>query len=467
LKRRDRRRVTFYEQAIGFVCVLIFLSAFIGALVLYTRASRRTRIAIVASSWFLAIALYWVVFFVLPEDSSMGWIPFMGLMFVFVFAFWGVIDFAIHSDVRLKGGEVARFVQGLALLAGSAVLFVAAYFVPGALDSLPVDVGFGGYFVSILSAALAAILCFRAGARAVYANRTALPRLFAARKATIEVTPEKAIYLQGETIHATVRVKGKNDFDIDGARVELLYTNRYSYLTPDPRGGSLLIDETDRKIVHTESLPTGGTIRRGMTTEHRASLGLPTDAPPTGEGEITGVAWAVRVVLGVPGGPDVSAQAPITVLAARDTYARRTENEPEPLSTQEVLMKFRLTGCSLRAGEQVQGGLVITPRKAFEGRRIGVELVRREIVMRDDGNHHETVEAEETVAERTRFHPRTSQKYPFSMAVPRDLACPSSKTERTYVGWFLRGTIDRGSRPDYVIEQELNVYNGPRKDETD
>ncbi len=79
--------MTFYEQAIGFVLVLIFLSAFIWALVLYTRASRKNRAAIVASSWFVAVVLYWVIFFILPEDSSTGWIPFMGLMFVFVFAF--------------------------------------------------------------------------------------------------------------------------------------------------------------------------------------------------------------------------------------------------------------------------------------------------------------------------------------------------------------------------------------------
>jgi hypothetical protein len=145
--------VTLYEQAIGFVFVLIFVSAFVWALMLYARAVRRTRAAIVASSWLLVIVLYWVIFLVLPEDFGRGWIPFMGLGFVFVFAFWGVIDFAIHSDVRPRGGEGARFVQGMALLAFSAVLFVAAYFLPDALDSLPVDVGFGGFFVSILGAA--------------------------------------------------------------------------------------------------------------------------------------------------------------------------------------------------------------------------------------------------------------------------------------------------------------------------
>jgi hypothetical protein len=203
-----------------------------------------------------------------------------------------------------------------------------------------------------------------------------------------------------------------------------------------------------------------------MTTEHRASLGLPTGAAPTGEGKITGITWAVRVVLAIPGGLDASARAPITVLAVRDTYAQRIETETESHHTQEVTMKFRLDGRSLRAGERVQGGLVITPHKDFEAKGVRVELVRREIVLREDGNQDETIEAEDSAADRTRFRPRTSQIFPFGMIIPGDLACPCSETERTYVGWFVRGTIDRGSRPDYVIEQELNVYNGPRKDET-
>ncbi len=82
---------------------------------------------------------------------------------------------------------------------------------------------------------MAGVLCFRAGARAAYANRAALPGLLAARKATVEVVPEKATYLPGERVHATIRVKGKKDFKIKGARAELRYENHYSYLTPDPR----------------------------------------------------------------------------------------------------------------------------------------------------------------------------------------------------------------------------------------
>jgi hypothetical protein len=134
--------------------------------------------------------------------------------------------------------------------------------------------------------------------------------LLAARKATAEVVPEKAAYLLGETVHATVWISGRKDFKVSDVRAGLLTTSRYSYLTPNSRGGSLLVDETDREVVvDTECLPTGGTIRKGKTAEHQISFRLPTDAPPWGR-EITGVAWAIGVFLTAPGGPDVSVNAP-------------------------------------------------------------------------------------------------------------------------------------------------------------
>jgi hypothetical protein len=209
--------MTFFEQAIGLVATLVCVSGFVGALVLYSRAGRGARLAAVAASWVVTVVLYRVAFFVLPEDSGVGWIAFMGLTFAFAFAFWGVIDLAIHSNARLRGGELARFVQGVALLVLSAALFVATYFVPDALGSLLPGAGFGAYLLGVLGGALAAILLFRAGARAVYANRAAAPGLLAARKATAEVVPERAAYSSGETVYATVRITGKKDFEIEGA----------------------------------------------------------------------------------------------------------------------------------------------------------------------------------------------------------------------------------------------------------
>jgi hypothetical protein len=64
------------------------------------------------------------------------------------------------------------------------------------------------------------------------------------------------------------------------------------------------------------------------------------------------------------------------------------------------------------------------------------------------------------VAESTRLRSGILQEYPFGIAVPqRASACPSSQTEHTYVGWFIRGVIDRKLHRDHTVEQELNIYN--------
>jgi len=172
------------------------------------------------------------------------------------------------------------------------------------------------------------------------------------------------------------------------------------------------------------------------------------------------------VVLSVPDGSDVAGEAALTVFSALGTYGERSGREQQPSQSRSVEMKLRPAGRDLRAGERVEGRLAITPRETFEAREVRVELVRREVVRRDDGNHHEAVETRETVAGRTRLLPRTSQGYAFGLTVPRDTRCPSSETARTYVGWFLRGVIDRAGRPDDVVELELNVYGGPQVDKT-
>ena len=449
--------MTLTDQVIGFVCSLTLLAGFIWVLTVYVRAGRGSRVAIVVSSWVLVVILYRVVLIV-PKGWGMGWIVFMALGFVFIFAFWGVIDFVIHANLRLRGSAVARLAQGMGLLILSAALFVAAYFAPDLLDSLPLNVGFGGHFVGLLGAATAAILCFRAGAMAVYADRTAIPDLLAARNAKVGVAPGRDTYLAGEAVDASVRYEIKRDVDLRGARAELLYLNRYSYLTPDPRGGSLLVDETDSVVVGTQAIPQAGAKGRGKTLEHLVSLAMPEVVPPTGRGEITDVTWAVRVVLEISGGPNLRAEAPITVLSTRDTFSSRVEGEPE--GPAECGMRFRLPARSFRAGALIEGGLVVSPRQGFEAQEVRIELLRRETVLRDDGNGDETVEAKETVAKGVSFGPKTSQKYDLRVAVPQRLACPSSETEHTYVGWFLRGVIERRLHSDYTLEQELNIYSG-------
>lgn len=60
-----------------------------------------------------------------------------------------------------------------------------------------------------------------------------------------------------------------------------------------------------------------------------------------------------------------------------------------------------------------------------------------------------------------RFRRRAPQQFAFDLDVPEELTCPCSETERTHVGWFVRGVVERKRRGHLVLEGELNVYDGP------
>jgi hypothetical protein len=146
----------------------------------------------------------------------------------------------------------------LVFVGAGAVLLVVAAFV-WLLESP----GWGNMVLYPVS--FAAVLLFLVMVRYVrYSWRRPLDQL-SARKAEVEVVPEKGTYLPDEVVNVSIRVKSKEDLDIQNARVALLYSNRYAYLTTrDPRGRSMLIEATDEVAGGTEPFMKGG--RSGRAT---------------------------------------------------------------------------------------------------------------------------------------------------------------------------------------------------------
>ncbi len=101
-----------------------------------------------------------------------------------------------------------------------------------------------------------------------------------ARKAEVEVVPEKGTYFLDEVVNVFIRVKSKEDLDIQNARVALLYSNRYAYLTRDPRGGSRLIETTDVVAVGTEPFMEGGRSGRATSPSTGPLSSCPTRCRP-------------------------------------------------------------------------------------------------------------------------------------------------------------------------------------------
>ena len=119
------------------------------------------------------------------------------------------------------------------------------------------------------------------------------------KKAELSVETDKREYVPGEIVTATVRVVGgKKDLEVEEARAELVCENEYEYR--DWGGGSgsgsnvSTYTTTERTEHALERFRPAGTIRAGESAAHTVTLTLPTDAVPTGKGEITEVRWKSR-----------------------------------------------------------------------------------------------------------------------------------------------------------------------------
>ncbi len=108
------------------------------------------------------------------------------------------------------------------------------------------------------------------------------------------------------------------------------------------------------------------------------------------------------------------------------------------------------------AGQPLSGQLRILPRKNFAG-KVRVELVRRESVPYDRGNHNEKSFSLE-LAGKNEFTAEQQQTIPFQLPIPLD-AAPSIQTPHGSISWVLKGILDRQLRSDFTIEQHVEVYS--------
>jgi Arrestin (or S-antigen), C-terminal domain len=284
------------------------------------------------------------------------------------------------------------------------------------------------------------------------------------KKAEIEVTAEKDTYLPGDIVNASVRVKGKEELDIEEGRVALVCANRYvyQYTTTDSDDNQVYRTEeaTDEVEAAGERILEEKTIMPGSYSEHEVVFEVPPTAAPSASGEITNVDWKIRVTLPVSNAPDVFKELPLTVLSTSESYASWAESAPDLDSHGLCEMEIRLPGRGIRVGERIEGTLVITPSQDFRARSLLVELARVEVVTRESGNLSETVVASEVVDESPRYETGSVREYTFAMDVPGE-AGPCLETDQTYVAWRLRAVAKRRMGFDPELQLLLNVYNGP------
>jgi hypothetical protein len=286
-------------------------------------------------------------------------------------------------------------------------------------------------------------------------------RLFGS-KVDVEVTTDRRAYMPGDTVQARIAIRAGKGLDIEEARAELVYENKYTYRdrewTSRGSGQTMTHTTTDSAVRDRQRFLEAGSV--SGDSEHSVELTVPADAPPSGKGGITEVRWKVQAVVSRRHKLDPDASADIAVQSPPVQYAAWGAASPEVDTHGDCGLELRLPGGPhLRAGDALAGTLVVTPREPMALQEVRFELVRKERVPRDVGHRDEKRAASVVVEHGVELSSMIPRELPFSIALPPD-ACPCLETEQSTVRWFLRGVLARRMRSDHTITQSVNVYTG-------
>jgi Arrestin (or S-antigen), C-terminal domain len=277
-------------------------------------------------------------------------------------------------------------------------------------------------------------------------------------KADLQVSLDRDSVLPGATVEATIRiVGGRKDLGIQEGRLELLYENEYTYRHRVGSGSTRRTKSstaTDRDVLDSVRFLEAGHVAADTPYEATASLTVPVDAAPSAEGEITKVRWRVVATLARPHAMDVHRRAPLTVLS----QAGATLDAPDVETRDDVELSFRLDREHFGPGDSVQGTLLATPLQACRMNEVGVELVRREDVPRNEGNTKEVEEADAILESDVRLSLGAPREWPFQLQLPA-VVVPCLRTEHSRVTWLLKGIGSRRMRRDCRITQPIDVHS--------
>ena len=287
-----------------------------------------------------------------------------------------------------------------------------------------------------------------------------------AKKPELTVTLDRpnGIYHPGDTVGITVEVQPGKDLKVQGAHVTLSGIEEYKYRTrrhsTDSDGNTS--DDYSYAWKHNELFASEEnflgetTLPAGTPQRYSFQMSLPAGALPSCAGEIVHVRWQVDVKLDRRLLGDLHTKADLSVHSLSPSLAAQPGEYGPFDNPGEVELAFILPGLKAVAGHPLSGQLRILPRKNFAG-KVRVELVRRESVPYDRGNHSEKSFSAE-LAGKNEFTAEQQQTIPFQLPIPPD-AAPSIQAPHGSITWALRGILDRHLRGDFTIEHNIEVYS--------
>jgi hypothetical protein len=300
----------------------------------------------------------------------------------------------------------------------------------------------------------------------VFRTTTAMLNFLKAKKPELTITLDRpnGVYYPGETVGVTVEVQPGKDLKVQGAQVTLSGIEEYKYRTrrhsTDSDGNTS--DDYSYAWKHNELFASEEnflgetTLPAGTPQRYSFQISLPAGALPSCAGEIVHVRWQVDVKLDRRLLGDLHTKADLSVHSLSPSLAAQPGEYRPSDNPSEVELAFILPGLKAVAGQLLNGQLRILPRKNFAG-KLRVELVRRESVPYDRGNHSEKSFSAE-LAGKNEFTAEQQQTIPFQLPIPPD-AAPSIQAPHGSITWVLKGVVDRQLRSDFTIEQNVEVYS--------
>jgi hypothetical protein len=262
--------------------------------------------------------------------------------------------------------------------------------------------------------------------------------------AKLAVVAEPAEAFPGDEVRVRVTVEGEIDDKAEGARAGLRCVNHFLVREYDRQD-----DEWEEKWRALTLHDDAGDVPL-QAGEHELVFTVPTGMPPSSKNAVSWTAWA-----GIDRrrGLDATASAEIAV---------RLPAPPDPprdVPPGEDGVAFEALPAAVRAGEQLEGTLVVTPADDIKttGVRVGLRRTvtyvvdRSKVVRRDDVGEVEVAGGQELAAGQ-------SQRFPFTVAVPAD-AGPTAQAPHAVVEWTVRGIVARRMRGDLEAAAPIVVHD--------
>jgi hypothetical protein len=307
-------------------------------------------------------------------------------------------------------------------------------------------------------------------------------------QADLQVAMMEGPVYPGSVLKAQVSLSPRDSFHVSRGQVELVRREILSYeelrLSGPVAGprlgrrGSWTLRRLGPQVVQRQAFLSDTEISGGVPYQDEVALIIPDDASPTAKGKITEITWELRASVAV-ARPGVLASGPSALLGLNDSMIESRSLEvvvfappgqepsaaPAPWSTlntaqasfNQCALSLFLPTLQVKNGADLSGILRAQVRRPLHPREVRVELVRWE---RSGTKQKETTDIRVVLAADSVLAIDDAPEWPFTLPVPERLL-PSLSTGNSFVGWHVRGVLDRRVWSDFIVGQPIQVYTGP------